>query len=36
MRVFKLIARFNTLIRSQRYIELSILYEYILNARRVY
>ena len=36
MRAFRLIARFNTLIKSQRYIELSILYKYILNARRAY
>ena len=36
IQTFKLIARFNIFINNQRYINLNILYQHVLNARRIY
>ena len=36
IRVFEFIVRFNIFIKNQRYIELNILYKYILKIRRAY
>ena len=36
IRAFKFIVRFNTFMSNQRYINLNILYQHVLNARRVY
>ena len=36
IRAFKFIIRFNTFVDNQRYINFNILYQHILNARRIY
>ena len=36
IRAFEVIARFNTLIKSQRYTKSSILHQHVLKTRRVY